>query len=163
MEKADKISAALADVGHEMGKFIMALRRRNKSPLISYCRHPDRAFAEAQDERQLPGMRQSSICRGRPAAMGRVLTLHLHSLQPVRMSLMGSFPTSSAPQGQAPGRPSRVVASGPDLPFEPGPRHVRTMDHSRPLDQARQRTGAQPSAGLHAWRSLVVRAGTKGR
>lgn len=35
--------------------------------------HLGRVFAAAQDERQLPGMLLCSICRGRPAAMGRSL------------------------------------------------------------------------------------------
>lgn len=38
---------------------------------VPHCYHSGRVFAAAQDERQLSGMRKSSICGGRAATMGR--------------------------------------------------------------------------------------------
>ena len=46
----------------------------------SYPYHLGLVFAAAQDEGPLPGMRHSSICRGRPAAMGRVRRVFDRSL-----------------------------------------------------------------------------------
>lgn len=50
-------------------------------------------LAVAPVERRLRGMRPRSMGRTRPAASGRPITLHLHSLWLVQMSLMDSDPS----------------------------------------------------------------------